>query len=79
MPTFPLFFYNVIRHVKAAWFSAFQALVDVGDKQASFVGSRQWIGSIEVQAVLSHLLGLTSKILFVRWDCISCELLCVCG
>uniref|UniRef100_A0A3Q2WM59 Ufm1-specific protease 2 n=2 Tax=Haplochromini TaxID=319058 RepID=A0A3Q2WM59_HAPBU len=42
-----------------------QALVDVGDKQASFVGSRQWIGSIEVQAVLSHLLGLTSKILFV--------------
>uniref|UniRef100_A0A3Q4MRK4 Ufm1-specific protease 2 n=1 Tax=Neolamprologus brichardi TaxID=32507 RepID=A0A3Q4MRK4_NEOBR len=42
-----------------------QALVDVGDKQASFVGSRQWIGSIEVQAVLGHLLGLTSKILFV--------------
>ncbi|KAM4583920.1 ufm1-specific protease 2 isoform 2-T2 [Odontesthes bonariensis] len=42
-----------------------QALVDVGDKQASFVGSRQWIGSIEVQAVLSHLLGITSKIMFV--------------
>ncbi|XP_018591453.1 ufm1-specific protease 2 isoform X1 [Scleropages formosus] len=42
-----------------------QALVDVGDKPASFVGSRQWIGSIEVQAVLSHLLGITSKILFV--------------
>lgn len=73
------FFYNVIRHVQAVWFSAFQALVDVGDKQASFVGSRQWIGSIEVQAVLSHLLGLTSKILFVRWDCISCEWLCACG
>lgn len=42
-----------------------QALVDVGDKQASFVGSRQWIGSIEVQAVLNQLLGITSKIMFV--------------
>ncbi|KAF6733510.1 Ufm1-specific protease 2 [Oryzias melastigma] len=42
-----------------------QALVDVGDKQANFVGSRQWIGSIEVQAVLNHLLGITSKIMFV--------------
>ncbi|XP_029018133.1 ufm1-specific protease 2 [Betta splendens] len=42
-----------------------QALVDVGDKQASFVGSRQWIGSIEVQAVLSQLLEVTSKIMFV--------------
>ncbi|KAM9857447.1 ufm1-specific protease 2 [Aulostomus maculatus] len=42
-----------------------QALVDVGDKQASFVGSRQWIGSIEVQAVLSQLLDVTSKIMFV--------------
>ncbi|XP_071382390.1 ufm1-specific protease 2 [Centroberyx affinis] len=42
-----------------------QALVDIGDKQASFVGSRQWIGSIEVQAVLDQLLGVTSKIMFV--------------
>ncbi|MEQ2281923.1 Ufm1-specific protease 2 [Ameca splendens] len=42
-----------------------QALVNVGDKQSSFVGSRQWIGSIEVQAVLDHLLGVTSKIMFV--------------
>ncbi|XP_018085877.1 ufm1-specific protease 2 [Xenopus laevis] len=42
-----------------------QALVDVGDKPASFVGSRQWIGSIEVQLVLDHLLGITSKIMFV--------------
>ncbi|KAF7666244.1 hypothetical protein LDENG_00112810 [Lucifuga dentata] len=42
-----------------------QALVDFGDKQASFVGSRQWIGSIEVQAVLNQLLGVTSKIMFV--------------
>lgn len=42
-----------------------QALVDVGDKQPSFVGSRQWIGSIEVQAVLNQLLNVTSKIMFV--------------
>ncbi|CAJ1052337.1 Ufm1-specific protease 2 [Xyrichtys novacula] len=42
-----------------------KALVEVGDKQASFVGSRQWIGSIEVQAVLNQLLGVTSKIMFV--------------
>lgn len=42
-----------------------QALVEVGDKQTSFVGSRQWIGSIEVQAVLNQLLGVTSKIMFV--------------
>ncbi|KAL1023467.1 hypothetical protein UPYG_G00041190 [Umbra pygmaea] len=42
-----------------------QALVDVGDKQASFVGSRQWIGSIEVSAVLDQLLGVSSKIMFV--------------
>ena len=38
----------------------------MGDKQASFVGSRQWIGSIEVAAVLDQLLGITSKIMFVR-------------
>ncbi|KAJ8787468.1 hypothetical protein J1605_022953 [Eschrichtius robustus] len=42
------------------------ALVDAGDKPATFVGSRQWIGSIEVQLVLNHLIGITSKILFVR-------------
>ncbi|XP_034627038.1 ufm1-specific protease 2 isoform X4 [Trachemys scripta elegans] len=41
------------------------ALVDVGDKPAAFVGSQQWIGSVEVQLVLNQLLGITSKILFV--------------
>uniref|UniRef100_A0A8C4ZEV5 Ufm1-specific protease 2 n=1 Tax=Gadus morhua TaxID=8049 RepID=A0A8C4ZEV5_GADMO len=46
-----------------------QALVDMGDKQASFVGSRQWIGSIEVAAVLDQLLGITSKIMFVSQGC----------
>ncbi|CAG2164875.1 unnamed protein product [Oppiella nova] len=43
-----------------------QALVDVGDKQPSFVGSRQWIGSQEVSYVLSHLYEITSKIMFVN-------------
>ena len=43
-----------------------KALVDAGDKPAAFVGSRQWIGSVEVQLVLNQLFGITSKILFVR-------------
>ncbi|XP_062933508.1 ufm1-specific protease 2 isoform X2 [Cynocephalus volans] len=42
-----------------------QALVDASDKPPTFVGSRQWIGSIEVQLVLNQLIGITSKILFV--------------
>ena len=65
------FFLNLIGNVQDAnsiSVTFFQALVDVGDKQASFVGSRQWIGSIEVQAVLNQLLGVTSKIMFVRCD-----------
>lgn len=43
-----------------------RALVDVGDKEESFVGSRQWIGSSEVSYVLNHLFGITSKIIFVN-------------
>ena len=35
-----------------------QALVDVGDKQPSLIGSKEWIGSFEVSACLSHLLGV---------------------
>ena len=50
-----------------------KALVAVGDKQDNFVGSRQWIGSIEVQVVLNQLLDVTSKIMFVRL-----ETQCVC-
>lgn len=42
-----------------------QALVDVGDKSANFVGSRQWIGSQEVCFVLGHLYKIQSKIMFV--------------
>ncbi|KAF7267982.1 hypothetical protein GWI33_018826 [Rhynchophorus ferrugineus] len=42
-----------------------KCLVDIGDKPASFVDSRQWIGSTEVNFVLNTLLGVTSKILYV--------------
>ncbi|XP_065885829.1 ufm1-specific protease 2-like isoform X2 [Dysidea avara] len=42
-----------------------KTLVDSGDKPPSLVGSKQWIGSFEVNVVLNHLLGVTSKILNV--------------
>lgn len=42
-----------------------KCLVDIGDKPANFVGSKQWIGSTEVNFVLNTLLGVTSKILYV--------------
>ncbi|KAK9823147.1 hypothetical protein WJX72_000610 [[Myrmecia] bisecta] len=42
-----------------------QALVDLGDKPSKFVGSRQWIGAIELSYVLDSLVGVTSKIITV--------------
>ncbi|KAK6626156.1 hypothetical protein RUM43_006462 [Polyplax serrata] len=42
-----------------------QCLVNIGDKQRSFVGSRQWIGSTEVSFVLDTLLGVSSRIVNV--------------
>eukprot|EP00731_Ephydatia_muelleri_P037354 Em0447g9a len=39
-----------------------QALVDVRDKEPSFVGSREWIGSFEVSTCLNQLLGIQCKI-----------------
>jgi Ufm1-specific protease 2 len=42
-----------------------QSLVDVGDKPAKFVGSRDWIGANEVCYALETLTGVTSKILHV--------------
>ncbi|EFJ19109.1 hypothetical protein SELMODRAFT_444316 [Selaginella moellendorffii] len=41
-------------------------LVEIGDKEPSFVGSQEWIGAIELSFVLDKLLGVTSKILSVR-------------
>lgn len=42
-----------------------QCLVNIKDKPACFVGSRQWIGSTEVNFVLNTLLGVENKILYV--------------
>lgn len=42
-----------------------KCLVDIGDKPASFVESKQWIGSTEVNFVLNSLLEITCKILYV--------------
>ena len=42
-----------------------QALVDVGDKEASLVGSKEWIGSFEVSTCLNHLLGVGALSLIV--------------
>lgn len=33
-------------------------LVDMKDKQSSFVGSREWIGAIEIQMCLDKLYGV---------------------
>ena len=35
----------------------------MGDKEANFVGSRQWIGSTEVSYVLDHIYGVRYTIL----------------
>ncbi|EEF51875.1 probable Ufm1-specific protease [Ricinus communis] len=43
-----------------------QSLVEIGDKDPSFIGSRDWIGAIELSFVLDKLLGVTSKIINVR-------------
>ncbi|PIO62528.1 peptidase family C78 [Teladorsagia circumcincta] len=38
-----------------------RCLVEIGDKEEKFVGSRQWIGSTEIGFVLDHLLGIESR------------------
>ncbi|XP_073099403.1 probable Ufm1-specific protease [Elaeis guineensis] len=43
-----------------------QTLVEIGDKEPSFVGSREWIGAIELSFVLDKLLGVGCKIINVR-------------
>ncbi|KAL6623082.1 hypothetical protein ACP70R_032961 [Stipagrostis hirtigluma subsp. patula] len=43
-----------------------QILVDIGDKDPSFIGSREWIGAIELSFVLDKLLGASCKIINVR-------------
>ncbi|MED6124169.1 hypothetical protein PIB30_056579 [Stylosanthes scabra] len=43
-----------------------QILVEIGDKDPSFVGTRDWIGAIELSFVLDKLLGVTCKVINVR-------------
>ncbi|KAK8929050.1 putative Ufm1-specific protease [Platanthera zijinensis] len=43
-----------------------QALVEIGDKEPSFVGSHEWIGAVELSFVLDKLLGVSCKIMNVR-------------
>ncbi|XP_010248750.1 PREDICTED: probable Ufm1-specific protease isoform X3 [Nelumbo nucifera] len=43
-----------------------QALVEIGDKEPSFIGSREWIGAIELSFVLDKLLGVSCKVINVR-------------
>ena len=40
-------------------------LVSLGDKTGDFVGSKQWIGAIELGYILDSLLGVTSKVITV--------------
>lgn len=41
-------------------------LVDVGDKNSDFIGSKKWIGSQEVCYVLNHMYGIESKFIAVN-------------
>lgn len=41
-------------------------LVKMGDKQTSFSGSKQWIGSFEICLFLDHRYGVSSKIIHAR-------------
>ncbi|KAK9278466.1 hypothetical protein L1049_028031 [Liquidambar formosana] len=43
-----------------------ESLVDIGDKDPSFIGSREWIGAIELSFVLDKLLGVSCKVINMR-------------
>ncbi|KAM7471478.1 hypothetical protein LguiA_009661 [Lonicera macranthoides] len=43
-----------------------QCLVEIGDKDPSFIGSCEWIGAIELSFVLDKLLGVSCKVINVR-------------
>lgn len=51
----------------ASWY--IQALVDIGDKEKSFVGSRKWIGSLEVGYCLDQLIGVGTVDLLEQTHC----------
>lgn len=41
-------------------------LAKIGDKDASFVGSKQWVGAIELGMVLQEELGVEYRVISVR-------------
>lgn len=41
-----------------------QVLVEIGDKDPSFIGSCEWIGAIELSFVLDKLLGVSFQYYF---------------
>lgn len=43
-----------------------QILVDIGDKKNDFVGSTNWIGSMEVSFVLNTHIDVTCRIISLR-------------
>lgn len=43
-----------------------RALVDMGDKDKSFIGSKQWIGAIEISFCLDFMYNIQSKILNIN-------------
>ncbi|KAL1110135.1 hypothetical protein AAG570_008212 [Ranatra chinensis] len=45
-----------------------KCLVRLNDKESSFIGSRQWIGSTEISYCLDSMIGITSRILSVSSD-----------
>ncbi|KAG8148162.1 hypothetical protein E2320_022366 [Naja naja] len=42
------------------------SLVEMGDKPASFAGSRDWIGTVEAALCMDHFYGVPGKLLHVR-------------
>lgn len=43
-----------------------KALVNMGDKNKSFIGSREWIGSVEVTYCIEYFYKVQSKIIYSR-------------
>ncbi|KAG0504363.1 hypothetical protein KC19_11G077200 [Ceratodon purpureus] len=43
-----------------------ETLVEIGDKEASFIDSQEWIGSMDLCYVIDKLLGVSCKVLDVR-------------
>ncbi|KAL9275434.1 putative Ufm1-specific protease [Drosera capensis] len=53
-----------------------QTLVDIGDKDPSFIGSREWIGAIELSYVLDKLLGVKCETLVLSYSILFVLLYC---